>query len=323
LRIALDHAKEKLTGDVYIIPVLLDDDLPYPDELRQLHFVHASDPNAESAIADAITQQVSLLFGQSEAAQEESGISWTQMRGQESWDGLPGYNVEWSQYFLSSSKYPAVDDINAVIAGRIAQIKMSARKAKLSQSPTIHNFGESPSLRTNTIDAQFSPPVVTGRILSIICASHYYFSGAAHGNTAFETHVFLLNPLVQFSEIKDIFSKETEALVILQKETRRLLLECGDPDGDDAYRLDAEWIARGTSDWISFETFRLVPAGLELTFAPYEVAAYAFGPQSVTVPYRFLVDVMSDDVAAALGIKYLKGGDPPWLIDEEKAVGGS
>lgn len=57
-----------------------------------------------------------------------------------------------------------------------------------------------------------------------------------------------------------------------------------DPMSDD------DWVARGAGPFAhNFEDFYWTPAGdLVVQFSPYQVAAYAAGPQSVTVPARVL-----------------------------------
>ena len=66
---------------------------------------------------------------------------------------------------------------------------------------------------------------------------------------------------------------------------RRLLV----PDGYS----DKDWIARGAdAHWDNFAAFVLLPHVLEIEYPPYQVAAYADGPQSSTLPLARLRDVM-------------------------------
>ncbi len=57
---ALDRATEKLAGDIYLIPVMLDADALVPDELKHIHFVHAEDRDCFEKL-------------------DESGISWSSL----------------------------------------------------------------------------------------------------------------------------------------------------------------------------------------------------------------------------------------------------
>ncbi len=61
------------------------------------------------------------------------------------------------------------------------------------------------------------------------------------------------------------------------------------PDGPS----DKGWIARGAdAHWDNFRAFVLLPDALEIEFPPYQVAAYAEGPQTSRVALAKLKDVM-------------------------------
>lgn len=318
IKTALDKAKEKLLGDIYVIPVLLDDDLDYPEDLKDWHAVRSSDPGSESAIAEAITHQLAELSRSSDAAQAEAGFQWRRITGRESWEGLPGFDMEWSAYLLSSPDHPELDDVNAIVLGRIAQMKMWGRRTKLEQVPAAHSFGQARELRTTTLDIQFSEPVIQERVLSLLCAKHIYSAGAAHGNILFESRVFLLTPLVELSDLRDGFEEPEEALGIIRDEVRRLLLMPRRVEDELVDQLDEAWVERGTAEWSDFQVFRYLEAGLEITFEPYAVASYADGPQTVVIAWKLLAPLMNADFGAAAGVAHLALGDPPWLIEDQK-----
>lgn len=319
IRTTVDKAKEKLLGDIYLIPVLLDDELEYPEALREWQAVRLSDPDFESALVGAIEHQFAELSGVSEAAQARAGFQWRGFKGQESWDGLPGYDVEWSAYELSSPEHPELEDVNAMVAGRIAKLKMWARRTKLDQSPRHHSWGQPRDLRTTTLDIQFAEPVIKERILSLLCANHVYSAGAAHGNLSLETMVFLLTPLIEIARLEDVFKRPNEALEYIQAETRRLLLAPAPSEDGEERQPDEEWVNSGTATWEAFEVFRFLEAGLELSFPPYQVACYADGTQSVVLSWKGLAPLMNEDHAAAAGVGYLASGDPPWVVEDTDA----
>ena len=45
----------------------------------------------------------------------------------------------------------------------------------------------------------------------------------------------------------------------------------------------------------NYKSWNMQPDGLRITFDPYQVAAYAAGPQTVFVPYSELGDIMRPD----------------------------
>ncbi|HWU26215.1 MAG TPA: DUF3298 domain-containing protein, partial [Rhizomicrobium sp.] len=56
---------------------------------------------------------------------------------------------------------------------------------------------------------------------------------------------------------------------------------------------DKDWIQRGAGPhWDNFQAFVLTPNALEIQFPPYQVAAYADGPQYARVPLAKLRDVL-------------------------------
>jgi len=69
--------------------------------------------------------------------------------------------------------------------------------------------------------------------------------------------------------------------------SKRLLAPNADPSSTP------EDIARGAdAHWENFQAFVLLPDALEIEFPPYQVAAYAAGPQTARIPLAKLKDVM-------------------------------
>jgi hypothetical protein len=54
-------------------------------------------------------------------------------------------------------------------------------------------------------------------------------------------------------------------------------------------RLGADgWMGGAGPDLANYKTWNITPSGLVVTFDPYQVAAYAAGPQEVLIPYDAL-----------------------------------
>lgn len=122
------------------------------------------------------------------------------------------------------------------------------------------------------------------------------YTGGAHGNHTFRTFNYLLpdGRRVDLAQILDgrkgLARLSTLAVADLDK-------QLGGPDG----LSDAQWIRRGAGpDWINFENFLLLPDALKIQFPPYQVAAYAAGPQEVRVPLAALDGVLRADRRAAV-----------------------
>jgi hypothetical protein len=69
IRLALDKLNEKLVEDIVVIPILLDDDAPIPEQIKSIHFTNANDSNCNAEIEDAIRHQLTRLGEQIEETQ--------------------------------------------------------------------------------------------------------------------------------------------------------------------------------------------------------------------------------------------------------------
>lgn len=118
------------------------------------------------------------------------------------------------------------------------------------------------------------------------------FEGGAHPNHTFKTFNFLMPDGAQvfLGEILDGkrgFDRLSRIIV------PRLVKEIG--TGDNAL-TDKEWIGRGAGPLANnFADFILLPSKLHIYFSPYQVAAYAAGPQETTVDLQALKDVIRAD----------------------------
>lgn len=213
------------------------------------------------------------------------------------------------------SRYPELADVNAIIQGKIAEARMGSRQIKLAQRPDIYSFGHAKEVRTETVDIRFAEPVIHERVLSLLSANYTYSPGAAHGNTGYQSQVFLLTPLLKIGRLETVFQDASKALKVVREEARHRLLAPRSSEGGEPYALDKAWVDGGTEDWAAFQVFRFLENGLELTFPPYAVACYADGPQTVVLPWKTLAPLLRSDYAAAAGVGHLLLGDPPWTIE--------
>ncbi|MES2405824.1 MAG: TIR domain-containing protein [Pseudomonadota bacterium] len=290
LKIALDNLSEKLIDDIYIVPVILDDDVEIPDQLKGIQCISDSDGQCKEKVSDAITFQLGRLGIQTDQMQRKQDIYWHTKTLQESWDGLPGYEFEAQLLSFTSETYPNAHQAGEYLQGHILNQLFQHRLGKLSQAPDFHNYGQDKFLRTNTYDAHCGDPKIKGRVLSVQYAVHWYGAGAAHPNFHFETFVFALDPLARIHALEDIFLEPLEALKKIQDEARsQLNAEFFEHSNDDAQSLGKDWIERGTEKWSDYSAFVFSENSIDLLFAPYQVASYAEGAKFAEVPYETIV----------------------------------
>jgi hypothetical protein len=127
---------------------------------------------------------------------------------------------------------------------------------------------------------QFSTEIFTINFMT------YDYTGGAHGNTYFKTFTFDL-PNERILTLGDIFLPESNPYdvisPIVQTKLAETLGEMSDPT----------WIEGGTGlNPDNYQFFALTETSLIFLFPPYQVAAYAAGPQRVEIPLADLAAIL-------------------------------
>jgi hypothetical protein len=306
LKIAVDKLDEHLIDDIYLIPILLDDAVDLPEQLKRIQTIKASDPKCVDLLLAAIRHQQQSDATSSRMAQSAQDIYWTISRRKEAWDGLPGYEVEADHITITSEKYPNISEVTEYIAGQVAEDLFRYRAQKFIQQPDLYNYGQDRFHRTNTLDLICHEPIVKGKVVSISYLVGFYGAGAAHPNYYFKTYCFVVDPLFLLQDLRQVFQDEDAALANIRNAARTELhfKLCSVKEGDDTAMSDIEWINRGTEGWDDFRNFVFNPTGIVLMFAPYHVAAYAFGTQTAEVSYASIADLIRPEYRSALHIDF-------------------
>ena len=128
----------------------------------------------------------------------------------------------------------------------------------------------------------FSPDIASLKF------SIYEYTGGAHGGLGFMTFTFDFAS-ERVLALDDLFLPGTSPLDVIaplvQADLKAQLGEITDP----------EWIANGTAPTPeNYQNWVLTPESLVVIFPAYQVAAYAAGPQQVTIPLSTLSDVLAE-----------------------------
>lgn len=322
IRIALDQAQSKLHDDIYVIPVKLDE-VPTPPQLESIQFIRATAEDPRKQLSRAIETQLIRLGQESAKLQGDPKLRWSTVWYREKWEGLPGYDTSYQLPRFASEQDSQVSEITDVIRGWAVAGVMAQREIKFSQSSDLYNFGQEIFYRMNSWEAQCNTVLFHERVVSVAYTIWTMGAGAAHPNMHFKTFCFVLSPLSQIISLKSIFSKPDQALEILQREARHRLLhdyERGSTDDPNGVELDEAWVKEGTETWEQFNAFIFGEGGIRLFFAPYQVAAYAYGSLSVVVDYRDVVKLMYRHYALVLGIEPLQHNLYPEITNERLGV---
>lgn len=148
---------------------------------------------------------------------------------------------------------------------------------------------DTPERPPYSVELSYDAPRNDGEMLVLSFAVSTY-AGGAHGFTQPVTYNYLMPDGYQV-ELIDIVGVPGIAK-ISEIATADLLQQLGGPDA----MSDDEWIRRGSGPAEeNFDAFEWRADSLLITFAPYQVAAYAAGPQEVSIPLAQLADVIRSD----------------------------
>lgn len=312
LKAALNYLEEKLSGDTYIIPIKLDSDVIVPAELLRFQYLDLNQSNSFNLLKQSLKDQISKLgYEPYNPADDVDEIHVTKKIFKESWQGLPGYEVEYAVPIFHSTKYENISEITKVVEASFLRRLHHYRLNKIDQLPASYSWSQNEFQRTHTFDAHYGSVFHENNFLSIHYSIHWYGAGAAHPNHHFETYNFLLNPLIEIDRIQELFMNLKEPFAPIRDYVRDTLLSIPLETGDKGNQigeekmLDREWVERGTESWDSFQAFSFSKEGLEISFPPYQVGAYACGSHFVTVPYKLFHSDLKNEIKHALSVAYL------------------
>jgi hypothetical protein len=320
IKIALDQANDRLVDDIYLIPLLLEADVPIPDQLSRIQVIGVDDHDPHDALKDAIAHQLERLGVETAKAQAEANVRWTMTTYRDAWEGLPGYEVSYQLPHFSSVEYPQVGEITDVVRGWLQSQAMAQREVKFDPSPELFNFGEDKFRRQNTWESGCNEPIIQGRTLSLVYSIWWYGAKAMHSNQSFATFCFSLNPVTRLGSLKELFANADEAFLIIQSQCREQLLamKFDEMTNDNSeLRLEKGYVKDGTKEWNDFGNFALREEGIDVLFSTYQVAPYAFGPQSAHISYGIVAPLMRREMACLLDIEHLQSKAPTWPFGEE------
>lgn len=119
----------------------------------------------------------------------------------------------------------------------------------------------------------------------------YDYTGGAHGNTFFQTFVFDTANARELT-LQDVFAAGDPLAEVAGFARDQLSATLGD-------MTDAEWLESGTAPTPeNYANWILTSDSLVFFFPPYQVAAYAAGPQTVTIPLSAINDLLDPAFAS-------------------------
>ena len=121
-----------------------------------------------------------------------------------------------------------------------------------------------------------------------------YSAGAAHPNSYTEVVNFDLKN-GKLLKLADLFLPGSKYLETLSNFCIQELKKQAKAQGDYA-AMDDDWIKRGAgAELTNYDNWTITKKGMGITFDPYQVAAYAAGPQNVLVPYSAVKEIIKPE----------------------------
>jgi hypothetical protein len=311
IRLALAKLEEKLIGDIYIIPVLLDRDAERPEQLSAIQFLDSNAREFNENLISAIDFQLAEAETATAAWSSESGVSWSKSIVREQWNGAPGYSFSGEVLHLTSNQYENLGDFSDIVKGWFKSELLNHRRMPFHQMPEIFNLGQNPVYRTSTWDATCADPIVKGRVISIRYDVSWYGAGAAHPNYYYKTFRYFLDPFSEVGSLRQIFENAEAALPTMQECLFQELSGRRWPDGDDERSLSESDIRNGIASWENLRNFVFEADGLQFFFSPYEVGPYVFGAHTALVPYETVSKFISPLLRSALDVYYFENHTAP------------
>jgi hypothetical protein len=137
----------------------------------------------------------------------------------------------------------------------------------------------------NSIGVSYEVIAANKDFISILFYFSYEYAGAAHPNRGTESFNYDLNRNVAI-KLADLFSPNSNYLKVISdysiKELKKLETVSHAEEGAGP-KLE------------NFQSWNITPAGLKITFDPYQVGAYADGEHLVVVPYSLLKPIIKPD----------------------------
>ncbi|QDP73157.1 DUF3298 and DUF4163 domain-containing protein [Legionella israelensis] len=165
------------------------------------------------------------------------------------------------------------------------------QKIELIQNEFIRGLSDEADLPQdvpgkNGLTITYAIPYRQDSVLSVRLMISTYHRGAAHPNNQTEVLNFIRNKLVT---LDTLFKKDSDYLKIFADYSRKKLLAKED--------FDKQWVLTGTEPKAdNYKKWYFQKEGLVVIFDTYQVAAYVYGPQTVTIPLSVYRTMLKPDI---------------------------
>jgi len=174
---------------------------------------------------------------------------------------------------------------------------VAAFKSAETSDEAADSGGLPTETQNSTLDAGYDFHCANDNLISVAFTEGTYSRGAAHGNSLTQVLNYDLKSGKKLA-LADLFKDKSKYLSVIASYCQKELK-------DRARKPDAmilpELIETGAGPRAdNYRAWNITKKGLWITFDPYQVAAYAAGPQYILVPYSALKDIIKPDGPIAI-----------------------
>lgn len=199
--------------------------------------------------------------------------------------------------YTVEAEYPQIDgDTRFDAFNREARSLITKDVAAFKTSETsdeAETTGDLPSETANSsLGAVYDFRYATDDLISLEWTESTYERGAAHGNSLTQVLNFDVKKGKKIA-LADLFIDKSKYLTAIANYCMKELKERSKKEDSMIFADQLETGAGPRAD--NYRAVAITKKGLWVTFDPYQVAAYAAGPQYVLVPYSALKDLIRPD----------------------------
>lgn len=197
--------------------------------------------------------------------------------------------------FEIKTEYPELSGVDAATAANFNRLVKNLvtretgefRKNMMAQTAEDIKFAKERGVN-NYLEINYIVEFADDRLISISFMNSTY-EGGAHPNSHSQTINFDLQTGREI-KLSDLFKPNSNYLKAISDYSIKALKKKTGEMSDD------EWIATGAGAKAeNFDSWNIKRTGILINFDPYQVAAYAAGPQDVFIPFEILKNILKPE----------------------------
>jgi hypothetical protein len=205
--------------------------------------------------------------------------------------------------YTVNAEYPQIDGdsrFDGFNREARALITKDVSAFKTAESDTSEAADLPAETQTSTMDIGYDFHYATDNLISVAFTEGSYSRGSVHGNSLTQVLNYDVKNAKKLA-LADLFTPKSKYLNVISTYCQKELKERAKKP--DTMILNDQIGSGAGPQADNYRAWSITKKGLWITFDPYQVAAYAAGPQYILVPYSVLKDIIKPDGPIAMFAK--------------------